>query len=67
MSEARYSATAAAERLGVSRQRVIELAQARNIGHRPERGIWLFSEADLAALRDPALAGKPGRPRKSPA
>lgn len=67
MSETYYTASAAARQLGISRQRVTELAELRSIGQRPERGIWLFSEADLAALRDPALAGKPGRPRKSPA
>lgn len=64
MSETYYTASAAARQLGISRQRVTELAELRSIGQRPERGIWLFSEADLAALRDPALAGKPGRPRK---
>lgn len=58
-----YTATAAGEKLGISRQRVIELAQARNVGKRPVKGIWLFSEDDLVTLRDPALKRPPGRPR----
>jgi hypothetical protein len=65
VSETYYTASAAARQLGISRQRVIELAQARNVGKRPVRGVWLFSEDDLVALRDPALGRPPGRPRKT--
>lgn len=55
-----YTATAAAAELGISRQRVIQLAEARNVGSRPVRGVWLFTPDDLDNLREPR---KPGRPR----
>lgn len=64
MTDTLYSASAVAQVLGVSRQRVIAKAEARGIGQRPRHGVWLFSAADLEALREPA---RRGRPRKSPA
>lgn len=48
-----------AERLGISRRRVTELAKNREVGTQVGRD-WLFSENDLAAMQD----RKPGRPRK---
>lgn len=51
-----------AERLGVSPRRVTALAKSRDIGRQVGRD-WLFSENDVAALRE----RKPGRPRKVPA
>lgn len=48
-----------AERLGISRRRVTELAKSRGVGTQVGRD-WLFSENDVAAMRD----RKPGRPRK---
>lgn len=53
-----YTATAVAQQLGISRQAVTERAIRRNIGHRPVKGVWLFTDADIAAL----APMRPGRP-----
>jgi len=62
MTDTLYSASAVAKQLGISRQRVVAKAQQRGIGKRPRAGVWLFTPADLVALREPR---KPGRPRKN--
>lgn len=62
MTDTLYSASAVATKLGLSRQRVIELAKARGLGQGPSPtvGVWLFTEADVEAMSKRA----PGRPRK---
>lgn len=55
-----YDLTQVAALLGISRKRVHVLRAKRNVG-RYLGGVWIFDDADLAAL---AVKGKSGRPRK---
>jgi len=52
----------AAAQLGVSEQRVRQLAQARGVGWQISRGVWLFRPEDLARMQD-RTPGRPPRPR----
>lgn len=66
MSSPLYSTAAVARILGLHPDRVRRLAQSRGVGQRAigssPAGPWLFSEADIDAMR----IRTPGRPRKEP-
>ena len=47
-----------ADRLGISRRRVLALARSRSLGWNAGRD-WIFTPQDIDAMRD----RKPGRPR----
>lgn len=55
-----YSAADVAAKLGISQSRVRALAQSRGLGQQPIPRTWVFTDADLDAMRD----RKPGRPAK---
>lgn len=61
-TETLYSAAAVAELLGIDHSRVRRLALARNVGQPPCRAhaLWLFTAADIDALRD----RRPGNPNR---
>ncbi len=50
-----------AKELGISRRRVIQLAQSRKVGGQLSSGAWVFTKADLEKLK----SRTPGRPAKS--
>jgi excisionase family DNA binding protein len=52
--ESLYTAGKAAKYLGVSRQRIYELAQAGRMGKRigGDDGVWVFSKAELDAYKE---------------
>lgn len=59
--ELRTVADAAAE-LGVTVSRVYRLARSRGLGWQIGRGTWLFTQADIDAMRD----RRPGRRHTTP-
>lgn len=49
-----------AKELGISRRRVIQLAQSRKVGGQLSSGAWVFTKDDLEKLK----SRSPGRPAK---
>lgn len=61
-----YSATAAAELLGLSRQRFERIARTLGLGRPIQPRGRAYSMADIEAVRT-RPRGRPGRPRRQPA
>lgn len=55
-----FTAKDVAKELGISRRRVIQLAQSRRVGGQLSSGAWVFTKADLEKLK----SRSPGRPAK---
>lgn len=63
MTEPTYTSQNVAAELGISAARVRALAQSRGVGQRPQpplRSAWLFTAADIDAMRD-RPAGRPSK------
>lgn len=63
MKTSYYTSAQAAAALGLSRNRVRQIARARNVGAKWARD-WRFTAADLPRLRPGPVGWPKGRPRK---
>ena len=53
----------ASREFGVSRQRVLQIAQEGRLGRQVAGRYWIFTRAEIDAFK-PRIQGKPGHPRK---
>lgn len=56
-----YDTAEVAEKLGVSKRRVRQLAASRKLGKKKGSG-WIFTDSDVKKMS----VREPGRPRKTP-